>query len=604
MILNVKDDSSATVSDTAVIHVLLDPPKANAGDDTTVITGASVLLHVDASDQMGQIVKREWKIGNSAFVTVSKIDTTITANGVGQLTCTLRVTDDDGNQTTDDKVITVNSPAANLPPQITTLTVDKITCVIGDTLLFTAHGMDADGKVVKYSWDYEGDSIYDDSTDANAADVDISRSHRFVKSGKFSVTLRIRDDKGAILEKSSIVVVQPALPTVNPGKDTMVYAGTTIKLHAAGLDRYGRKVKLEWNGPEGVYNPAWGPDTVVAAPLIAASLVYSLRSTDDLGQTNESHITVTVLLGKIILHVNLAGKDSVIDSIPMALGSKTSYMLDTAKLKQYSFQNWITVGNSISVDDSLSRKINITLTAPSAVLQANLVLKKILVISKVGGFNHAAAIAAAKTVITQLSVDHNFQVVFSDSSKNLSPSYFAAYQAVVFNNVTWAGKVFDTTSMLAFESYFQSGGGYVGFHGAGDVAATWNNYADYLGTADVQHGVNTTVGTMNLDPESFNQSYAQGVPSNFSIAEEWWKTTPNPRGTTGTKVLLTLDESSIPDSLLVGLTMGPDHPVAWVRNYKSGRVFFSSFGHNGATYATPFWINHIYQGIAWSANWK
>lgn len=602
LILKARDDSGATVSDTAFIHVLLDAPTADAGDDTTAVTGTTVALHAGASDLMGKIIKREWKIGNSAYIPVSKTDTSIIVTGIGLLTCTLRVTDDDGNQATDDKAITITSPTANVPPQITTLTVNKSACVIGDTLFFTAHGLDTDGKVVKYSWDYDGDRIYDDSTDANTPEVDISHSHRFVKSGKLTVTLKIRDDNGAILEKSSIVDVQPALPTANPGTDTIVYAGTTIRLHAAGQDRYGRKVKLEWKGPEGVYKTVSGPDTAIAAPLIASSSVYYLRATDDFGQSRESHITVTVILGKIIVQVRFAGRDSIVDTVPAALGSKTAYMLDTAKFKQYGFQKWSIGGGAVSVDDSLSRKTDITLQAPSAVLQANMVLRKILVISAVGGFQHTDAIAAAKSSIAQLGVANNFQVVFSDSTKNLSPAYFDGYQTVVFNNVTMAGKIFDTASMQVFEKYLQSGGGHVGMHGAIDIQGSWNNYSDYLGATGVSHGLAGQNGTVNLDPESVNQGFAKGVPATFSVAEEWWKITPNPRNSTGTRILLTLDESSTPT--LGSSAMGGDHPVAWAREYKGGRIFYTTFGHANAVFTASFFGNHIYQGIAWSANWK
>jgi type 1 glutamine amidotransferase/PKD repeat protein len=595
LVLKVKDDSGATVSDTASIQVLLDAPKANAGEDVTVITGASVPLHAEVSDQMGTIVKREWKFGNSAFIPVSKNDTTITVNVVGLLTCILKVTDDDGNQTTDEMVITINPPAANVPPKITTLTVDKSACIIGDTLHFAAHGTDTDGKIVKYFWDYDGDRIFDDSAAANAAGLDISYSHRFVKSGNFTVTLKVRDDKGAVLEKSSIVDVQPALPTADPGDDTIVYAGTTIRLHAAGRDRYGRKVKLEWKGPDGVYKIASNPDTSFAAPGAAASLAYYLRATDEFGQTSESRITVTVILGKIIVRVKLAGRDSIFDTIPAVLGSKTAYMLDTAKLKRYCFQKWVVGSGAILVEDTLSRKTNVTLNSPSAILQANLVLRKILVISATGGFVHTDAIAAAKTAITQMGAAHDFQVVLSDSTKNLPQGYFDEYQTVVFNNVTRAGLIFDMASMQVFEKYFQSGGGNVGIHGTGDVANSWSNYSDFLGATCISHG-NETVGTLSLDPESINQSVAQGLPATYSLKEEWWLVDQNPRGSTGTKILLTVD--TIPNQVI------RNQPVSWFRNYKGGRIFYSPFGHTQVPIETAFWNNHMYRGIVWSANWK
>jgi type 1 glutamine amidotransferase len=37
-----------------------------------------------------------------------------------------------------------------------------------------------------------------------------------------------------------------------------------------------------------------------------------------------------------------------------------------------------------------------------------------------------------------------------------------------------------------------------------------------------------------------------------------------------------------------------------VKNYGKGRVFYSNFGHNKATWWTPYLLKHFLHGIRWS----
>jgi hypothetical protein len=87
------------------VDVVLDPPIAYAGNDTTVDKNSQVTLHGSATQEFGTIVKWEWNINNSGFVQTSAGDTTITTpdNFINVYPCILRVTDDDG-QTGEDTV--------------------------------------------------------------------------------------------------------------------------------------------------------------------------------------------------------------------------------------------------------------------------------------------------------------------------------------------------------------------------------------------------------------------------------------------------------------------------------------------------------------------
>lgn len=106
--LRVTDNSGRTVRDSAKITVKQDLPKADAGADTLVFTGTPITLHAKGIDTLGQIVKKEWSIAGSPFVTATQQDTTFIApNTVSVLNCVLRVTDDDGFSAVDTVKVTV-----------------------------------------------------------------------------------------------------------------------------------------------------------------------------------------------------------------------------------------------------------------------------------------------------------------------------------------------------------------------------------------------------------------------------------------------------------------------------------------------------------------
>lgn len=92
----------------ARVQVELDPPWADAGNDTTVAAGAAILLHARGEDGFGPIVSREWNIGDVGFVAVPRQETSIVApSGPGPLMCILRVMDSDSLFALDTMMVTV-----------------------------------------------------------------------------------------------------------------------------------------------------------------------------------------------------------------------------------------------------------------------------------------------------------------------------------------------------------------------------------------------------------------------------------------------------------------------------------------------------------------
>lgn len=116
--LSVVDDLGASDSDSVVVTVILAnvPPSAAAGEDVTVLPGATVTLDGSGStDSDGTIVEFSW-----VQVTNEIVDLNVSETGTVEFTAPdtdgtyefeLTVTDDDGDTGTDNVLVTVETPA-------------------------------------------------------------------------------------------------------------------------------------------------------------------------------------------------------------------------------------------------------------------------------------------------------------------------------------------------------------------------------------------------------------------------------------------------------------------------------------------------------------
>lgn len=113
-ILRVTDKDSNKATDTVVINVLLDPPTADAGRDTTVRRSTSYTIYGNGTDVYGSISKYRFDSnGDGIFEdssTVSREKTFTAPATSGSYNVILQVQDDDENVKNDTMVLHVNYP--------------------------------------------------------------------------------------------------------------------------------------------------------------------------------------------------------------------------------------------------------------------------------------------------------------------------------------------------------------------------------------------------------------------------------------------------------------------------------------------------------------
>jgi type 1 glutamine amidotransferase len=217
--------------------------------------------------------------------------------------------------------------------------------------------------------------------------------------------------------------------------------------------------------------------------------------------------------------------------------------------------------------------------------------KRVLVVTTTTGFRHSS-IETAEKVIGELAQQSGaFTVDYArvnnnadefkgadgkpDKSKyepavkavlaeKMSPTALQNYDAVIFANTTGDLPLPDPQ---AFLDWIKSGKGFIGMHAAGDTFHGFPPFVEMIGGEFKTHGAQVSVDAINQD----NQCAAcRHLPANWTVFDEIYQFKNFDRS----KVhgLLTLDKH--PNNKTPG-----DYPVAWIKNYGQGRVFYTSFGH-------------------------
>jgi PKD repeat protein len=180
----------------------------------------------------------------------------------------------------------VNSP---LTAQAARLPVDG---VLGrNAVSFDAsRSADADGSIVKYEWDLDGNGSYEKTTTTPK----VSRS--YTAPGVFAVKVRVTDNDGATAVASQSLRIHRAPRAVITATPADITVGQKATLSAAGSSDDNGIARYEWDlDGNGTYETNTGTSQTVQAPFsTVGTATVRVRVTDIYNASSSAGATVTV----------------------------------------------------------------------------------------------------------------------------------------------------------------------------------------------------------------------------------------------------------------------------------------------------------------------
>jgi PKD repeat protein len=199
----VSDDAGDSSQATVTVTVTGQPPVAKITlPADPFVTGREAQLDGSLSTSAyGSIATYEWDLNGDGEYETAGATPTVTPAGSGNAVLRLRVTDEFGATATAEVTVRVHAPPQ---PSLTAPT----TATTNQAATFSSSGSrDPDGRIVSYSWDFDGDGVVDRTTTTRG-----SISWTFANAGSFLVTLTATDDEG--LKTTATATVQVLTPTV------------------------------------------------------------------------------------------------------------------------------------------------------------------------------------------------------------------------------------------------------------------------------------------------------------------------------------------------------------------------------------------------------
>jgi type 1 glutamine amidotransferase len=231
---------------------------------------------------------------------------------------------------------------------------------------------------------------------------------------------------------------------------------------------------------------------------------------------------------------------------------------------------------------------------------------RVLVYSNTAFYRHPE-IPAINRWLVLLGHEEGFEVDVTEHFKDLMPQSLAKYDVLLLNNANELDKVVPEEQRKSVEEWFTKGKkGIVGLHAALVRQTKWP-WLSALGGCDFNSDSDFTKAKVNLEPTAKEHPTVKGQPAEFWIEADWTNHDRSVTGLPGFQVLLRVDESTYTPvreffKTRGGKAMGADHPIAWTHEPETGgRFFYTEFGHDLRSLATPFVRRHILEGIKWAA---
>ena len=231
----------------------------------------------------------------------------------------------------------------------------------------------------------------------------------------------------------------------------------------------------------------------------------------------------------------------------------------------------------------------------------------VLVFSKTNSFRHKEGIEAGNIALREIIIGSGWDLYSTENGAIFNDKDLQRFKTVVFLNAS--GDMLSTSQELAFQSWLEAGGGWIGIHAAGDGShAGWSWYMENLiGAEFTAHIMGPQFQRATVVMEAPSHPVVPRLPNVWQHTEEWysWKQSPRVNGFT---VLAAIDETSyIPLQKFLGqerdLSMG-DHPIMWANCVGKGRTLYSALGHKAEAFLKAEYRILLEDALRWTMGLK
>lgn len=202
--------------------------------------------------------------------------------------------------------------------------------------------------------------------------------------------------------------------------------------------------------------------------------------------------------------------------------------------------------------------------------------KNLVIFSKTSGYRHDSipnGVEALQTIGEQLG----YTVIHTEDSAELIS---LQYEVLVFLSPT--GDVLNETEQEFLRGYVEQGGGFVGIHSATNCEYEFDWYCDTL--VGAKFDFHRRIKPLQVRVIDDNHPSTKHLQNPWTRTDEWYNYDRTPENVT---ILLEIEDDD------------GRRPIAWCKQVKKGRSFYTGGGHTKESYSEPHFLQHIKGGIEW-----
>lgn len=237
-------------------------------------------------------------------------------------------------------------------------------------------------------------------------------------------------------------------------------------------------------------------------------------------------------------------------------------------------------------------------------LKKGAAVPRVLVFHRCEGYVHGEAIVTANAAF-RLAAERTgaFTVDFSEDYEALTEENLRKYDVLVMNNTTHLKVKEHPFLEQSLPAFVAAGKGYVALHAGVDT------FFDHPALQEITNGLFAghpwgAGGTWSFKltdaQHPINAPFAE--TPRFKASDEIYQHRAPAFDPKKIQALVVLDFDD-PEVAKRDGKVRPDstfYPVTWIKSYGKGRVFYTSFGHDGRAWTNPKLLRHMFNGFVYA----